>query len=854
MYYSAIGLLAAVILLIENKDVLWQDTGGAFDKPAWKVYRKFLFAVLAYYITDILWGVLESRKLTLLLFADTTVYYAAMAAGVLFWAQFTVSYLEERSDSGRLLVYAGRIVGGLIILLTVVNIFTPVLFLLEEGCVYRALPLRYVTLVIQILLLLLISAYAFSRRYLHPAADSLKPSGPGRGVPGQNTGEKRTSLTRENRLRALSLFGLFMALFLFIQLWFPFLPLYTIAYLLGTCLIHTFVVSEEEEEYRIRLDDAEKVKELKNTISSLLDNMPAMAFVKDARTGEYLTCNQAFAVYANRESPEGVIGLTSGQIFDAVTAKRAAEEDMMALSMDEPYVFFQDVMDASGVSRQLQTTKLKYFDSDGRLCVLGMCQDVTDMVRIQREDAKTKEDYEKTRSTGILYSHISQALARGYTDLYYVNIDSEEYIKYRNDDEGTLTEEGRGWHFFEKCRIEAENSVIPEYRASVKKALDRKNLVSILEQNRVFVTTFRMTRENGPRYISLKVSRMQDDDRWIIFGMIDIDDHMKERSAAVREREEQNAYARLTALNGEYQYIYIVDPESGSYRELSSSGEYEAFEQDKEGGDFIKTTREAARRYCHPADLNRFLSTFTRENVMEEIGRSGIFMLTYRIMAKGVPLYVQLKAALIEEKEGTRMIVGISDIDAQVRQEEEYIKTLSRARIDASIDPLTGVKNRNAWLEAVERLNDQILERSGAEFAIVILDVNDLKKVNDTQGHSAGDKLLQNACGVIKGIFEHSYIYRIGGDEFAVIAQGKDYSVIEALIEKMSAHNKNALRSKDVVIACGMAKFDDDSSLAPVFDRADQSMYLNKSSLKVAGKRLEMNEKQKKHPAGNRGK
>lgn len=306
------------------------------------------------------------------------------------------------------------------------------------------------------------------------------------------------------------------------------------------------------------------------------------------------------------------------------------------------------------------------------------------MVRIQREDAKTKEDYEKTRSTGILYSHISQALARGYTDLYYVNIDSEEYIKYRNDDDSTLTEVGRGWHFFEKCRIEVENSVIPEYRASVKKALDRKNLVSILEQNRVFVTTFRMTRENGPRYISLKVSRMQDDDRWIIFGIIDIDEHMKERSAAVREREEQNAYARLTALNGEYQCIYIVDPESGSYRELSSSGEYEAFEQDKEGGDFIKTTREAARRYCHPADLNRFLSTFTRENVMEEIRHHGIFILTYRIMAKGVPLYVQLKAALIEEKEGTRMIVGISDIDAQVRQEEEYVKTLSRARIDKS--------------------------------------------------------------------------------------------------------------------------------------------------------------------------
>ena len=62
MYYSAIGVLAALILIIENQDVL-VDTRKSFDKPAWTVYRRFLFTVLAYYITDILWGILESRKL-----------------------------------------------------------------------------------------------------------------------------------------------------------------------------------------------------------------------------------------------------------------------------------------------------------------------------------------------------------------------------------------------------------------------------------------------------------------------------------------------------------------------------------------------------------------------------------------------------------------------------------------------------------------------------------------------------------------------------------------------------------------------------------------------------------------------
>ena len=77
------------------------------------------------------WGFLESRKLSLLLFADTTVYFAAMAAGVLLWAEFTVAYLEEESEFGRFLISAGRVLAGLITLLAVVNIFAPLVFTVD---------------------------------------------------------------------------------------------------------------------------------------------------------------------------------------------------------------------------------------------------------------------------------------------------------------------------------------------------------------------------------------------------------------------------------------------------------------------------------------------------------------------------------------------------------------------------------------------------------------------------------------------------------------------------------------------------------------------------------------------------
>jgi undecaprenyl pyrophosphate phosphatase UppP len=142
MYYSAIGILAVLILLIENTDILLKRN-NSFNQPAWRVYRRFLFSVLVYYITDILWGVIEERKLAALLFADTTVYFIAMAVGVLFWTEFAVAYSGEDKPFGRFIVLAGRVLAVGIALLSVANVFAPLLFTVDADGVYHALPLRY---------------------------------------------------------------------------------------------------------------------------------------------------------------------------------------------------------------------------------------------------------------------------------------------------------------------------------------------------------------------------------------------------------------------------------------------------------------------------------------------------------------------------------------------------------------------------------------------------------------------------------------------------------------------------------------------------------------------------------------
>ena len=92
-HYSTIAVLALLILLIENHDILL-NRNESFNVSAWKVYRKYLFVIIAYYLTDIAWGILESCRLSALLFADTTIYFVAMAAGVMYWTKYTVIYLS----------------------------------------------------------------------------------------------------------------------------------------------------------------------------------------------------------------------------------------------------------------------------------------------------------------------------------------------------------------------------------------------------------------------------------------------------------------------------------------------------------------------------------------------------------------------------------------------------------------------------------------------------------------------------------------------------------------------------------------------------------------------------------------
>ena len=156
----------------------------------------------------------------------------------------------------------------------------------------------------------------------------------------------------------------------------------------------------------------------------------------------------------------------------------------------------------------------------------------------------------------------------------------------------------------------------------------------------------------------------------------------------------------------------------------------------------------------------------------------------------------------------------------------------------AYTDPLTGVKSKAAYDEQVKQINENI-QTGFAQFGMVMFDLNNLKQINDTYGHEAGDAYIINGCRVICNTFKHSPIFRIGGDEFVAILSGRDLLYADVLLaefyEKMKQEQKNSDFGGELIsIAAGFSSYDEekDKELQDVFNRADIRMYQNKEAIK----------------------
>ncbi|MBF6616472.1 MAG: GGDEF domain-containing protein [Candidimonas sp.] len=157
----------------------------------------------------------------------------------------------------------------------------------------------------------------------------------------------------------------------------------------------------------------------------------------------------------------------------------------------------------------------------------------------------------------------------------------------------------------------------------------------------------------------------------------------------------------------------------------------------------------------------------------------------------------------------------------ELRAAEKMVVAMQR---DAFIDPLTGVLNRAGWVDRLSQIATQS-QRTDDDAAIVVLDLDFLKVVNDTRGHAAGDDLLRRTAQTISSVLRATdAVGRLGGDEFGVVVQHATPDMAAALLGRL----KQALAQVDIKISIGMALMSEAGSLKKTVHLADERMYQEK--------------------------
>ena len=336
MTYSIIGILAIIVLIITNRDALW-ITGGAKATYIQRIYRGFLLSVASYYITDALWGILDAHRLTTLLFIDTTLYFAAMATAVLLWTQYVIAYLESGTSFDSMLRYAGWSFFGFEIIVIVLNIFLPVMFWFDENGGYHAASMRHVTLGVQILMFLLTSFYTF-----------------------------RITLRAEGKIRrrnlTIGLFGVAMIALIILQIIYPLWPFYAMGYMVGTCLLHSFVMEDEKEEYRHELEESlrrEQIQrqELSESRTALQEALATAEHANKAKTA--FLSNMSHEI---RTPMNAIIGLNNIALNDPTASDKVKVYlEKIGGSAKHLLGIINDILDMSRIDSGRMTVKSEEF-------------------------------------------------------------------------------------------------------------------------------------------------------------------------------------------------------------------------------------------------------------------------------------------------------------------------------------------------------------------------------------------------------------------------------------------------------------------------------------------------------------
>jgi len=544
---------------------------------------------------------------------------------------------------------------------------------------------------------------------------------------------------------------------------------------------------------------ARATREVRTQLSftqQLLEAMPNPVFFKDA-AGRFLGCNRAFEEYIGLPR-EQIIGKTVSDLAPGDLAERSMIFDQAAFAKPGAQAYESKVVHAKdGTLHDVLINKATFFDPNGEVAgLVGVLVDITERKKLE---ADTHESNERLRA--VIHA----------TPLAIVARDLNAKVRMWNP----AAERMFGWK--EEEVLGTRTSIVPpRLRDEVDAMRSRAQAGETISIDE----TQRLHRDGHVIDVSVSIAPIYGGDGKVNGTMVTIADitPRKQAEAALRESESHLRLAMESAQMG--MWYWECDTDRFTY----SEGLNVLFGRPS---DSPHTDYRVLQERLHPDDRELFAAT-----MRHAVKKGSDFQVDYRVVwPDGSIHWIANRAQVHRGADGRALrVVGVAMNITERKIAEQRIAHM------AHHDALTGLPNRVLLRDRIQQAIAQA-HRSGTQLAVLFVDLDHFKTINDSLGHQLGDRLLQSvASRILVCVREGDTVARVGGDEFVIVIPGlasaADASAVAAKILDVLASAFH-LHGNDLHVAAsiGISLYPADGADAETLMRhADTAMYHAKDS------------------------
>ena len=336
----------------------------------------------------------------------------------------------------------------------------------------------------------------------------------------------------------------------------------------------------------------------------------------------------------------------------------------------------------------------------------------------------------------------------------------------------------------------------------------------------------------GHKNMSLEVRYSQDGEnfRWaevnaMLFRQEDMPDKVY---LAMRDTSEQHLLKGIVEryVYSHCDYFIYLNARNNSYVMFSSKGDGTPLPPEH-CDDYEKAIEIYVRKYIAPEDQELAIREMRISRVLEELDRTGEHNFYCGVMDAERGYTRKRLQYLYYDKESQMVLMTRTDVTDIYLEQRRQNKLLQRALMQAQTDPLTGLYN-----QAVKEMISERLEGEDGTAAILFMDLDNFKVINDTLGHIKGDLMLQEVAGVLKKTLRASDLSgRVGGDEFiALLHPVSSPAGVRQCVQRICTSVRSVMDRdfQDFSVTCsiGIAMYPADGiNVASLVEKADKAAY-----------------------------